>query len=210
MAKIPGLNLSQDEVSQTIDLEKWTGADLSQDPVLLREIGQEIVDYMKERVAQGVGAGEVSFKANKYSPEYQASLAFKAAGKDSSPVNMKLSGDMLGSMDFIDNENQLKFSIAGDQSPKAYGHMTGFEGHPTIPQGKYKREFFGITKAEFEKNILPKFKDDIENITPRQGEDTQGQAISELRASDLFETDLRLDISLYRILQNIIADEGAE
>lgn len=208
MAKIPGLSLSQDEVSQTIDLEKWTGLDLSRDPELVREIGQDIVDYMKERVAQGVGAGEVSFKANKYSPEYQASLAFKAAGKDPSPVNMKLSGDMLGSMDFIDNENQIKFTIAGDQSPKAYGHMTGFEGHPTIPQGKYKREFFGITKAEFEKNILPKFKNDIENARTEERPDVQGQAIAQLRASDLFETDLRLDISLYRILEDIIADEG--
>jgi hypothetical protein len=121
-----------------------------------------------------------------------------------------LSGDMLGSIDFDDSDNEIKIAIAGDQSLKAYGHMTGFEGHPTIPQNKYKREFFGITEREFRDNILPKFKSDLTEVETEERPDTQGQLIERIRASDLFETELRDDIALYRILQNIIANEAGE
>jgi hypothetical protein len=208
LAKVPGLVLTESEVSQTIDLEKWTGANLDSDPELVREIGQAVVDYMKERVSTGKGVDRQTFKRNTYSKQYQQSLDFKAAGKSPSPVNMELSGDMLGSIDLVDNGSQVKIMIGGSEAVKAFAHQTGYEGHPTIPNGKYKREFFGITRQEFEKEILPKYRDDIQQrkVTPTR--DVQREAINRIKASDFFQADERLDIALYRDLIDIIESEG--
>lgn len=207
MAKLPSnLKLTEDEISQTIDLKKWTGKDLSSDPVLIREIGQEVLDYMIKRVDDNKGLGNEPLRPAKYSKTYSESLDFKAAGKSKGDVNMKLSGDMLGTIDFEDSGNNIKFAIDPAETLKAYGHMTGYKGHPTIPQGKYKRQFFGITKDEFDKNILPKFKADLPKD---RGEDLQGQLISRIKnASDLFNTEETLAIGIYRDLKKLISEEG--
>ena len=82
---------------------------------------------------------------------YQKSADFKAAGKSASPVNMRLSGDMLGSIDLAIDGDKLLIGIPSEESPKAHGHMTGQEGSGNLP----KRQFFGVTKKEFDE-ILKK------------------------------------------------------
>jgi hypothetical protein len=140
------------EISQTID-ESWIGAKVD-DPVLLEKIGQATLDYMLNRVSKGKGIGGVTFNPNRYSKKYINSAEFQAAGKKPSPVNMMLHGDMLGSIEVLVEGSSVKLVIPPDQSPKAHGHQTG-DG--TAP----KRPFFGVTREEFEKNILSKFKDEI-------------------------------------------------
>lgn len=205
MAKLPdGLKVEKTEISQTIDLQKWTGKDLSSDPELVREIGQEVIDYMIKRSADNKGLGEVQFKPPKYSKTYADSLNFIAAGKSPTDVNMRLSGDMLGSIDMNEEGNKVTIEIGEDQTLKAYGHMTGYEGHPTIPNGKYKRQFFGITKTEFDKNILPKFKNEIPK---KSREDLQGELINRIRNTrDLFGTEEDLQTQLYKDLLKLIEE----
>jgi phage gpG-like protein len=156
----PGIKLSKSKVTQTIDLNKIVGSDISADELLVNRIGQAIIDYMDERVDDGKGLGEVKLKSP-YSDSYAESLDFKAAGKSKSDVNMKLSGDMMGSIDLLKVDgSKLTIGIDDpDQAIKAYGHQTGFEGHPHIKGPK--RPFFGVTPDEIKKKILPEFKDEI-------------------------------------------------
>jgi hypothetical protein len=174
--------VEQDEISQTFD-KSWIGKEI-QDPDLLEQIGQVTLDYMLERVSGGKGLGGVTFVPNKYSDKYIESAAFQAAGKSPRPVNMLLNGDMLGSIEVVTEGTSVKLVIPSDQAPKAHGHQTG-EGFAP------KRPFFGVTREEFNKNILSKFKDEIREASrPRSRQPSlfEGLGIEEEIATlgDLF------------------------
>lgn len=186
MANPKGLISTIDEVSQTIDFNQLAGVDLSQDETLVREMGQAVIDYIKERSASGRGIGGVKL-ASPYSKDYADSEDFKAAGKNKNKVNMRLSGDMLESIDIVSEDGaKIKIAVAGDQTGKAFGHMSGFEGHPTISGPK--RPFFGLTQSEIKEEIISKFKSEIESVKEnKQGSRAQAGLISTIRkASDFF------------------------
>jgi hypothetical protein len=144
LARLPSnITLEIEEVSQTIDQSWLKGIT---DEETLEAIGQATIDYIRERASKGLGLGGETMKPTKYSQSYQNSPDFKAAGKSASPVNMRLSGDMLNSIDLILEGDRLRIGLPPDESPKAHGHMTGQEGQGTLP----KRQFFGVTKKEFD------------------------------------------------------------
>lgn len=149
---------------QEIDLEDITGVDLSNHPLLLNQIAQATIDYVKERVDSGFGIGGKKLKSP-YSDAYAKSLAFQAAGKSKNDVNMQLTGDMLGSLDVVESRGSVfKYGIAEeDEIPKAYNHQTG----DTVP----KREWFGVTRDEFIDNVLTNFDSEIEDIKREVPED---------------------------------------
>lgn len=159
----PGIKLSKKRVSQKLDLNELTGRNIQSDSVLVRKIAQGIIDYMVDRAKSGRGLGRKDLKSP-YSKSYSESLTFKAAGKARNDVNMTLSGDMLRSIDILEEDGASVVIGIEDEvdAPKAYGHLTGFEGHPTIPSGKYKRPFFGVTADEVKKQVIPKFKAEID------------------------------------------------
>jgi len=159
----PGIKLTKKRVSQKLDLNELTGRNIGSDSVLVRKIAQGIIDYMVDRAKSGRGLGRKDLKSP-YSKSYSESLTFKAAGKARNDVNMTLSGDMLRSIDILEEDGASVVIGIEDEvdAPKAYGHQTGFEGHPTIPSGKYKRPFFGVTADEVKKQVLPKFKAEID------------------------------------------------
>jgi hypothetical protein len=170
MAKTTGMKVSLSEVSQFVDLKKITGVDVGKDKKLMREIAQECIDYIKERTEKGLALGGQEKLKSPYSPDYAKSQAFNAAGKSKSKVNMRLSGDMLESID-IEEETNTGFKIAivdEDQVPKAFNHQVG----DTVP----RRAFFGITAEELKTKILPKFKNDLIDIIEDEAK-TQSQAI---------------------------------
>jgi hypothetical protein len=194
MANGPGIKLSQDSVTQEIDLSEVVGKDISNDPLLVRKIGQGIIDYITERSAKGLGIGGNKLKSP-YSKDYIKSLPFKAAGKSPNKVDMRLSGDMIGSLDLLEeNGSVIKFGIdEPDQAVKGYAHQTGFEGHPTIKGPK--REWFGVTIDEIKKNVIPKFKSEIRSsastlaaiLASEEAVAQQNRVINVINASDLFE-----------------------
>jgi len=158
----PGIKLSKSKITQTIDLNEVVGSDISSDEILVTKIGQAIIDYIDTRVEDGMGLGREKLKSP-YTKDYSESLDFKAAGKSRGKVNMSLSDDMMSSIDIVETKGaKITYGITdSEQAVKAYGHQTGFSGHPTIPEGKYKRPFFGVTKEEIKKYILDEFKDEI-------------------------------------------------
>ena len=168
MAKAQGLTVSESEISQTFDLDKIAGAKISSDPALRNQIAQAIVDYMIGRVQlDNLGIDRKPWKAKSYSKSYVNSQDFEAAGKSEDSVDLTLSGDMLGSVDITKQSKGLVTISITDKSalPRAYGHMTGFEGHPTIPPNKYKREFFGVSDKEIKDQVLQFFSDEINALS---------------------------------------------
>lgn len=65
-----------------------------------RAIGNEIIDYIRQRTEQGEGIGGEDFGT--YSQSYQQSPEFEVAGKSPSPINLTLTGDMMDTLQVID------------------------------------------------------------------------------------------------------------
>jgi hypothetical protein len=165
LSRASGLVVTLANISQEIDLDFISGVKISSDPALRNQIAQEIVDYMKVRVvSENLGIGRKPWKSVEYSELYSESQEFEAAGKFKADVNLTLSGDTMGSIDVTKQRKGVVTIAITDKStlPRAYGHMTGFEGHPTIKNGaKYRREFFGVSDREVKENVLDLFKDEI-------------------------------------------------
>lgn len=159
--------ISKRTIEQEIDLGEVFGVDATDAPAFKEAIGQAIIDAMIARTRDGKGikfgsggsSSEVKLKSP-YSDPYIASLAFKAAGKKKSEINMELTGDMLASVDLISTSgNKLKIAVTGETEVlKAFNHITG----DTVPE----RPWFGISKNELEK-VGFKFKPDIEALSTR-------------------------------------------
>lgn len=157
------IKVSENEISQEIDLEDLTGVNLSQYPLLMNEIAQATIDFVKDRAQSGFGLGGQKLKSP-YSDAYANSLEFQAAGKSKDQVNMTLTGDMLGLLDVLEQTGSIfKYGLPESQAPKGYNHQVG----DTVP----KRPWFGVEKKEFIDNVLVKFDEDINRIKENMAED---------------------------------------
>lgn len=153
MAKLNGLKLTEDEVSQTIDLKELFGVSVIGSEGLKQAIGGAIIDKIVNRTESGVGVDGKKLKAP-YSKDYSESLDFKAFGKSKNKVNMTLTGQMLGSLDIVESKgNSIKIGWDdSEENAKAYNHNTG----DTVP----KRPFFGVTEKEL-REIKSEFEDKV-------------------------------------------------
>ena len=133
--------LSQSEIYQEIDLGDLLGRTPTRDEA--QAFAQEAIERIIERSQSGVDVNGRQFK--EYTKEYA-----EEKGVSRGDVDMTLFGDMLLSIDSRISGDRVRIEIPSGEAPKAYGHISGFKGHPTIPQGKYKRDFFGLTKDEAE------------------------------------------------------------
>ena len=141
MAKLGKIKASLEGLSQTINLKEVFGRDVSDRPALKQAFAQAVIDHIVERSESGKAVTGRNLK-KPYSDEYAETLEFLAAGKSKGAVNMKLTGDMLRSIDLIDEDAQT-ITIGIDdpnEAPKAFNHQTG----DTVP----KRPFFGINQRE--------------------------------------------------------------
>lgn len=162
MAKLVGdTKITKSEISQTIDLSEELGVDVSSQPRLVQEIGQALLERMIERTVDE-NKDINGRKFPKYSKSYQESDEFEFYNKDPSDINLELTGAMIESLDFEQSGSKVTFDIESGQTGKAYGHISGFEGHPTIKNGK-KRNFFGAIKKDL-KEIKKEFRSDIKRI----------------------------------------------
>jgi len=162
-------DIDKDLIQQTIDLEEALGVSLRGKKALRERFGQALIDKMIARVEKGVGFRSAKLHSP-YSDEYLKSDEAKAAGKKSSPINMTLNGDMLGTLDI---KKQTSDSItlgwkggAGNiQNKKAYAHQVGRTGDSsvTVP----KRPFFGLTNKEIAE-VRKEFASELREIMRKQ------------------------------------------
>jgi phage gpG-like protein len=134
------------KVYQDFDLVEIFGQEVTPDVALA--FGQALIDRMLERTSQNRAVDGSPLAS--YSDSYVKSLEFKAAGKSRNDPNMELSGGMLSAIDILQaTPTSLRIGFnRQEEELKAFGHMTGMEGHPTLQGITPVREFFGITQSE--------------------------------------------------------------
>ncbi len=156
---VKGLTLTKSDVSQTINLEDVLGVSFVGEKALRLSIAQAVIDYIVERTQDGKALNGGSFKP--YSKDYKESTAFNLL-KDSSEVNMTLTGSMLGSIDVLsDGPNTIRIGFRDTKEKlKAFNHNTG----DTLP----KRPFFGVTQKEVKELIEDQFSSELNKL--RSGE----------------------------------------
>jgi hypothetical protein len=163
MAKIKGLKLSQEEVSQTLNLNELFGANLSGNSALVQEIGQAIIDKIISRTEAGKSVDGTKLKSP-YSKMYSESLEFKAFGKSKNKVNMTLTGSMIGTIDILESRGgKLKIGWSdAEENAKAYNHNAG----DTVP----RRAFFGLNEKE-----LQEIKKEFDPIVKEESKSLQSE-----------------------------------
>lgn len=180
MAKIGPIKTTKSEVSQTINLKEIFGVDFTGKEALRKALGQAFIDRIISKAKSGKRFDGKPLKSP-YSKEYAESLEFKAAGKSRGKVNMTLSGDMLGSIDILDEKaNVLKIGIDDElEAPKAYNHQEG----DTVPA----RPFFGLNNKDVEE-IRSEFLEDVRAAFKERGQEKK-EKINNLILKLLGETD---------------------
>ena len=158
MSSVSKVDKSQSEISQEIDLAEIFGRSpttLERDRFL-----QEAVERIIERTQSGKDVKGKDFKS--YTKDYA-----ELKGVSRGDVDLTLFGDMLLAIDGESDGDRVRLRIDGEEAAKAYGHVTGFKGHPTIPSGKYKRDFFGLTNEEAE-TIAESVRDERADVAREQ------------------------------------------
>ena len=155
--------LSGDQARLEIDLDEMFGTLVPDSSEFRQAVGQAIIDRIRNRTLEGESRLNKSFK--NYSEEYAESFEFKVYGKSKNEPNLKASGDMLNSMDIIEEKkNKIVIGWNDDVNPaKAHGHITGNVG--------VKRDFLGLPNDEYES-----IKRDIEERFPLQFGDIETQS----------------------------------
>jgi hypothetical protein len=137
MAKALKQILTNNQAKLEVNLDELFGKKFPNDSSLRQAVGQAIIDKIRDRTGENIGANGKRFKD--YSDAYKESIAFKAYGKSKSNPNLKQTGDMLGLMNII--EEKRNAIVIGwtdeEEAAKAHGHVTGNVGT--------KRDFLGLT-----------------------------------------------------------------
>lgn len=116
--------------------------DLTHRDAFKNDFGSLVIDTIIERTLKGLDKNGSPFPS--YSPSYKDSLAFQIY-KEGNRVNLKLTGEMLASMETkaVMNGVTIQFVDSLNRA-KAHGHITGMSGR----KGGKVRDFFGVSKAE--------------------------------------------------------------
>jgi hypothetical protein len=143
-------------VSQTIDLKEIFGVSFKRSESLKQKMTQALIDKMKDRIAQGLDRFDEEMAP--YSKAYKESVDYIAARKNET-VNMRLTGDMLGSVDLLDSKgDKVTIGFRGSkENQKAYDHMMGTERLPV-------RQFFGVSDEDVD-SVRSDFSDEIKILS---------------------------------------------
>ena len=115
----------------------------------------------KKKLKESVGKFVVE-KINEYLDGSKSPVSggkYKAFKKDKSPSQLFDTGDMRSEIESKPAPNGINYGVYDDsETGKAFGHNSGFKGHPTIKQGKYTRKFIPDQGEILKKPILDGIK----------------------------------------------------
>jgi hypothetical protein len=168
MAKIPKLKFK-------INLDEMFGDSYSTNSGTRQAIGQAIIDRIVSRTREDM-VDKFGRSLGKYSPSYKDSLDFKVLKKGQTQVNLTASGDMLDLLTIIEETpNSVTIGWKDDeQNTKAFGHISGMEGHPVLEGRVKKRDFFGLPKNEINE-IAAEFEDQVIQVDAIESAQTRDQ-----------------------------------
>jgi len=145
------MKASEKELSQSFNIEETFGVDLSDSPRLIEEIGQAMLDRIRDR-CEDDNKDIFGNKFEKYSKEYIKSDTFKDFNKSASDRDMTLTGRMLEDIDFKSSGSNITLEVTNNHG-KSYNHQVGDK----LPQ----RAWFGMGDKDME-HIKSLFSSDIE------------------------------------------------
>jgi hypothetical protein len=140
---------SVEQLTKELDLDIPDNITGREKKELLDEIGNYLVTTMLDFIGEGKSpvTGKPFVKLTK-------NYATKEKGGDKTP-NMDLNGDMLDALEFKVKKGVLEIGWFDDeQAPKAYGHTTGFEGHPWLEGEVKPRKLIPDEDEDFNSEIL--------------------------------------------------------
>lgn len=115
------------------------------------EVGQFLVDYILDKVGESASPVDKGIYKPSLTKDYKK---VKSEISGNTQANMELFGDMLDSLEYTVKDGKVEVGIFDkDQAAKAYGHNTGFKGHPNAKMrgNKYKRQFIPSKSKNFNK-----------------------------------------------------------
>lgn len=119
--------------------------------------------------------------------------SWKSTREDGSVSVLLESGDLRDAIAYESNDKSVTIGVFdNDEIAKAFAHNTGYEGHPHIPNGKYKREFI----PEKDGNFVQDINDRINNVIELAArEDEQSREVEEMqrKADEALAVDLLLE-----------------
>ena len=160
--------ISQSEIYQDFDLEDLLGYSPSNKQKSL--FTSLAIDKIIDRTVEGKDINSKKFIP--YNQEYA-----DRKGVIASSVDLVLSGDMLNSIE--SDNSKVRIEVDSSQTDKAYGHISGMKGHPTIKKGK-KRDFFGFKSKKDIEGILNEV-DSVKQVPSNLVKEETGFNIIELR-----------------------------
>lgn len=141
--------ISKTEVWKELKLDLPDFLDEGEREELNAEIGDYLVTAMLDMIADGhspvAGAGNFKNLTEKY--------ADREKGGDQTP-NMEMEGDLLNSLTFEADAYSVKVGFWDEsEAIKAYGHITGFKGHPWLEGKVTPRKLLPNAKEKFNSEI---------------------------------------------------------
>ena len=119
------------------------------DSQLRRAFAKEVVRVIRERTEQGIDKDGRKFKG--YSDTYANSKDFKIAGKNKANVNLRLTSEMMNTLDVVSDTTgvvHIGYNPGTDENDKAAWAAASDNG--------VSRKFLGISDAEA-KRLIEKF-----------------------------------------------------
>jgi hypothetical protein len=165
------LSFQESDTHMVVDLPKLFNVN-SLDFATAEAVGFEIVDKIVDRT--GDKENVLGSPLKSYSKEYTESDDFRAFGKQAGSANMRLTGQMLGTLTVLGVEDNGKVKIGWDDSEenaKAFNHNTG----ETVPQ----RWFLGLTAKELS-DIKANNANLVQDLDPEEPQQGQGESLLSL------------------------------
>lgn len=129
---------------------------------------------------------------------------WKSTREDGSVSVLLESGDLREAIETRVNGSTVEIGVYDSKEvPKAYAHVTGYKGHPHIPQRKYYRQFIPNGSQKFSEDIIARI-DNVIELAAR--EDEQSKEVNQLRtmADEALAADLILETRNQKNVTSII------
>lgn len=102
---------------------------------------EEIALFVRDSILDYVGQGKSPIAGGRYKSTLSKDYADREKAGDRL-ANLDLEGDMLNALDYRISGNSITVGIFdSSQAVKSYAHNTGYEGHPTLANKGFIRQF---------------------------------------------------------------------
>lgn len=128
--------------------KKYSKADTPTKKAIRELIGEELVDGINETLDSSV------------SPAVGGS--YKKKLKDGSPAILADDGDLRASIEYEPNSQSIEVGVFdGDERDKAYGHQTGFKGHPFLDNKGLRRQILPEQGQRIRDQIIKLIREEV-------------------------------------------------